>query len=129
MSIPVLNGGSWMSSPQEILNQTFAWAVCSNDHQSNNYYDNITSIPYILNKYCNDPDEAVYELKNSLEKYFKRYFDAAEVTASYEAHTKEGTFTIVLSISVTKEGQSYTIGYKNSVEDGVLKDLINAINA
>ena len=128
MAIPVLNGGSWMSSPKDTLDQLFGWLLCTNKRQSNVFFDNITSIPDILNQNCNDPNECVYQLKSKLEKYFSNYFDTVSCEVTYAVQPKTQTFKLSLKIAVTKNGEPYTISYKDSVENGLLKNLTEAIN-
>lgn len=73
IAIPSLSTSGWITSLAEKADLAFSHFVLSQYSQSHFNYGQVSSLPWILQKYQRKPEELKTELRNQLIIYFKKY--------------------------------------------------------
>lgn len=94
--------------------------------QSYLFYGSITSLPWILQTYQDEPTVAANKIRSSLMSYFEQYYDFVEVetavmdttsAVSYDmrlyVHVTQGTESVKLSTQLKVTGTKFEVSIKN----------------
>ena len=125
--LPVLGGSSWVTDPALLLSTLFAHCLVADYSQSTIYNGTITSIPYFIATYQNDPLTMTVKLEEALTLYYSRYFNNVTITVTYN-DTQEITYPLNISILAIVNGVSYSLANVASIKNGVLLDVLQEIN-
>ena len=123
--LPVLGQAGWLTDPNQILSQLLAQAIVANYSQSNIYYGKITSIPYIIFSYQNEPDRLVIELRDRITKYLNKYLTQVTVQVDYlQTPTDLSSYDIFLSANGYYNGTFTDLQLTVSTDNGVIKNIL-----
>lgn len=102
--VPTLSEDGWVTSTEERADYLFSHFFASEYSQTAFYVGTVASFPYIIQNNQGNMTNTVVALKNTLEKYFGRYFKNVVVDATHkEEPEKSGRVAITLYVSFTDE--------------------------
>ena len=123
--IPTLSLSGWLAAPEVKMNKLFEHFMASEYSQSNFHYGDVASLKYLIAT-TTDHTELRNNIINALRKLYLNHFDTAEVAVDVGDVNERGLTPIVVSISVTENGNTYTL--RKAVE-GKLGSAVNFYNA
>jgi len=127
--VPTLSPNGWVNTPEGKTDILMSHFFVSEESQSYLYAGNITSLPAIINKYCNDIDKCCSAIAGSLEEYLARYFDMATAEVTSDVRTVTGTsVSISVYCSIVDQGMQYSVGHLINVTDSKINKIIKLNN-
>jgi len=102
----------WVSALENKADYALSCFLTSEYSQSDLYYGKIASLPYLVQRYSNDPIELQSAARDSLEGLIQRYFgeeNAVEVNVT-EDSDKPGQLTIRFNCIIRENNRSYSLG-------------------
>lgn len=125
-SLMTLSSEGVVETPLRLIDRLLAYAITTDALQSNLYRGNLTSIQAMIQKNLNDPSGLQRDVETSLAKYFGRYFDDVEVSASVEAHGDPNGTKLMLKfgIRVVSDGEGYEVARVANFEKGLFKSIV-----
>lgn len=123
--IPTLSLSGWLAAPEVKMNKLFEHFMASEYSQSNFHYGQVASLKYLIAT-TTDHTELRNNIINALRTLYLNHFDTAEVAVDVGDINNKGLTPIVVSISVTENGNTYTL--RKAVE-GKLGSAINFYSA
>lgn len=100
IAIPTLSSEGWVTTPIRKLDRALSYALTTDNLQSNTYRGNLTSIQAIVQSCLDNPSLLQEEAQNTLNSYFSRLFDVADVRVIVEDYPEEGSNLLALRIQI-----------------------------
>lgn len=125
--VPMLSTTGWTTSLSEKADAIASHFFESDPFQSNMYRGKIANLQYIVEQWYHDPVILSNNLRQTLQTYLARYYQACVVDVSTDAldPTNVGSkVTITLRIQVTEQGQDYSFGYLISTTKSAINKII-----
>lgn len=130
--LPTLSGSGWVTEIAEKTDRLFAYFFVSEYSQTHLYKDNVTSLPYIVQKYGHDEFAIGPNLERSLYAYLARYYDDVRIEITVTSNDESGQETTELNIRVdavlTEDGKQYSLGRLISTVDSKVMNIIKINN-
>jgi hypothetical protein len=126
-TLPELGSGGWVTEPMKQLDLLLAHAMESDYSQSTIYFGNITSIPYLFQKFQHDPGRLCSELENMLSAYLSRYFDTVSVRCTTE-DKEDNKYDLYISGTVKRKGLSYELAKVVDLENNRMRYVAEVNN-
>ena len=125
--LPALNGNGWVTDPTILLNTLFAQCLVADYSQSTIYDGTITSIPYLVATYQDNPLVMATKLEEALTLYYSRYFVQVTVLVTY-SDVPDILYPLYISIDVIVGGITYSLANVASIKNGMLNAVLQEIN-
>jgi hypothetical protein len=135
MSVPVpsLSANGWVTETFAKADILLGHFFVSESSQSNVYKGQVASLPGIVQKFGANPDEMAKAVESNVAALFNRYFissDTEVVTVSVKSSVTNANddsvsrYELKLDVSVTINGQFYSLGRIVNVENSTIKKII-----
>lgn len=104
-----------IDSPSKIADRLMAYFYASDFSQSTASYGDIISLPAIIQKNSNNPDQVVSDVSSGLTSLFNPFFDTVSFDVQYEMDTKDtgltvkSRYNIKVYGSMSKNGEDYSL--------------------
>ncbi len=104
-----------IDSPSKIADRLMAYFYASDFSQSTASYGDIISLPAIIQKNSNNPDQVVSDVSSGLTSLFNPFFDTVSFDVQYEMDTKDtgltvkSRYNIKVYGSMSKNGEDYNL--------------------
>ncbi len=104
-----------INSPSKIADRLMSYFYSSDFSQSTASYGDIISLPAIIQKNSNNPDQVVSDVASGLESLFRPYFDSVSFDVKYEDDVKESgmnvrsRYNIKVYGNMSKDGKDYSL--------------------
>ena len=127
---PVLGPLGWTNSTLLTLDHLMSDFFIAEFSQTSLFYGQITSFPYLLQKYRDDPTGLTRATQESLLNYFRHYFNNVVVECSLlNPETVENNLSMSIYAEVTDAtNRSYTVARMDEIIDGKFNRLVNINN-
>ena len=79
-----------IDSPSKITDRLMSYFFASDFSQSTALYGNIISLPALIQKNSNNPDQVVSDISSGLTSLFTPFFDSINFDVTYEIDEKTG---------------------------------------
>ncbi len=104
-----------INSPSKIADRLMSYFYSSDFSQSTASYGDIISLPAIIQRNSNNPDQVVSDVASGLESLFRPYFDSVSFDVKYETDVKESglnvrsRYNIKVYGNMSKDGKDYSL--------------------
>lgn len=104
-----------IDSPSKIADRLMAYFYASDFSQSTASYGDIISLPAIIQKNSNNPDQVVSDVSSGLTSLFNPFFDTVSFDVQYEMDTQDtgltvrSRYNIKVYGSMSKNGEDYSL--------------------
>jgi hypothetical protein len=129
--LPSLSEDGWVNSSSKIADYLISHFRLSDYSQTYIYHENVSSLPYILQKTQGSIFNTVKETESILSTYFSRYFNNVVVDVSEIPNTEDpskGQISIYLKFT-DSDNKTYDLGKLLEVRDTTIERIINLDNA
>lgn len=126
-AVPTLSASGFVTNIGPKADNVVAYFLTSEYSQSDIYYKNITSLNWLVAMYGNVPNEMTSQTRTALERYLARYFEGVQVNVTTEG-ADAGRYSLVLDITVTENGKSYSLGREITLVESKVIQIINNLN-
>lgn len=130
--VPTLSGRGWLRTPAEKADQILSWFYVSDYSQSELFRGNITSFPYLVQRYGSDKSLLVSHTTSTLEAYFRRYMPNTfvDVTATYlDQEAQDGPYALnILLRGQNEDGTFWNYGDEIQVINSTFKRVMQGVN-
>lgn len=129
--VPSLTAAGWLSEIAERADALLAYYITSEHSQSYLYKGQITSLPYHIRRYGNEPVKLEQRVSSDLHKYLSRYFDKVEVEARTDIPDVDDPNRINLQLDcVIYSGEyRYSLGREIKVANNKVINVFKINNA
>lgn len=111
IKVPTLSATGWLTEISERADQLMANYFTSEFSQSHIYAGSITSLPYHIQEYGNDPALLESKVTDSLQLYLNRYFDKVELTVDASlSEENESRINLTISATIYDDDYKYSLG-------------------
>lgn len=125
--LPRLDGDSWIEEPKAQAQQLLSNAIVADYSQSTVFHKNVTSIPYLVASYQNDPAALCLNIAEALKIMYQRYFDSATIDCNYITNP-DTSYTISIGILLIKNGITYSIERHFNHSANALSSILTELN-
>ncbi len=127
--VPSLSGKGWIRDAKPKADKLMAYYLTSNFSQTNLFRGEVVSLPKQVQEFNSDPTALRDLIQDDLRRMLGRYFDQVTVEVTTDRPNKEdpARLNITLSVFVTQEGQTYSLGRLIETADGQVSQIM-AIN-
>ena len=129
--VPTLSRAGWSKSPAEMVDFLLSDFFIAEYSQSYLYKDNITSLPYLIQRYQGDVPGLVEAMRRYLEDYLGSYLDDILVDVTSDAGTSENptsAVAITIYIQFSRNGVVYSVGKLIETLNSRIKKIVNLNN-
>ena len=132
--VPSLTEEGWLTAPAAMAGQIFAYFLESNFSQTNQYFGDISSLPYIIQQYGSRPTELTNAVQSALTKLFTRHFTTetnssnVNVSVTHNADEDISRYNFTVDLSWTVNNIPYQLGRVVSLENSTVKKVIDLYN-
>lgn len=132
--VPSLTETGWLEDPFKAGGQLFAYFLESEYSQSNEYYGQIHSMPYIVQQYGGQPPDLCTKINSALTSLFSRYFTTdsnagdIRVNTTHNATTEITRYNFTIDLSWKVSGITYQLGRVVTIDGSVIASVIDAYN-
>lgn len=131
-SVPNLSIRGFVSDIVGRVDLLLSYFLVANYSQTELYYSKITSLPYLVKQYGNDPRQLTSEVQSALTTYFTRYFEGILVDCNYifiDANAATGPYRITIQITALDDlGVRVNIASELTVIDGKFQEIARRNN-
>lgn len=127
---PSLSPEAWVTSPNSIADIMFAHFVVANYSQTLVYLEQVSSLPWLIQKYQDDITQMASSIQAQLNTYYGRVFQqvSTEVTGEQDANNPN-KYLLRIYISFTgDDGQTYNLANALDVLDSKVTKIIKINN-
>ena len=116
-TLPMLSSEGWVKNPATQMVKLYNHAFLSDHSQSNIYAGSIMSMQHILANEFTNKIELVTAIEENLERYYRSYFDEANVVFKLDNDTTDSAvLSFSLQITAQKDGKRYDLAKELSVD-------------
>jgi len=128
--VPSLSSSGWLSEIAERADALMAYYVTSEYSQSYIYEKRITSLPYHVQQYGNDPLALESRVNSDLREYFLRYFENIDLTVKTSVPDVDDPNRINLRVDciIYDNGYRYSLGREIRTANKKVIAVFNASN-
>lgn len=132
--VPSLSESGWLEDPFKAGGQLFAHFLASEYSQSNEYYGQINSMPYIVQQHGSKPADLCTNITASLTAVFSRYFNTdtnagnVQVTTTHNASDTVSRYNFTIDLSWNVADVTYQLGRVVTIDGSVIEKVIDAYN-
>lgn len=124
--MPTLSSSGFVKNPPELADRLLSYFFLTEASQSELYYENLTSLPDLIQK--NNGETFVLEqvTKDTLNRYFSRYFDSVEVqtTTARLQPGDESRTNLTIYVKFVANNITYNLGNTVQIVDGKIKEIV-----
>lgn len=132
--VPSLTATGWMRDPLMAGGQLLAYFIESDYSQSNTFLGQVLSLPYIVQKFNENPSELCSKINSALTQLFSRQFSTdtnnSNVTCDVRHDAKDDitryNFTIDLTWYVS--GTGFQLGRAVTISKSIIEHVIDTYN-
>jgi hypothetical protein len=127
-SVPTLSSSGWVNTPAEKIDYLMTYFVYTIKNQTTVFGGNATSLQALLEAAGNDMNAATANVRSALITYLGRYYDSVNVDATYaltDPTNSASLATLTIAVTVTENGQSYSIEQQLQLLDGKFQSFID----
>lgn len=130
ISVPALSSSGWTRSPAEKADLLMSHFYESDKFQTYIYGPNVTSLPWLIEQYGNDPSRVCREIEDQFGNYLQRYYDAVSVQCISNDNDTNNTSEITLRLfaTVTEQGKEYVIARLIMAKDSKFQRIVKLNN-
>jgi len=124
--LPTLSDKHWVVDPVSKADMLFAHFMAGSNTQTYMYTSEVSSLPYLLQKYGHNPNEFATNVKTRLQIYYQRYYDNVDIQV-YAKEEVEGTnrYSIHLDMIVSDDGgKEIQLGRILTINDGKMQKVV-----
>ncbi len=126
--VPTLSIEGFVSDIAGMTDRLMSYFFTSKYSQSTEYYGNITSLPYIVQKYGNDITALPIQTEKRLTDYLSRHFEQVTVDARCERiNENSNTINLIIRVRITHNGKAYDLANEIMVTNAIVQDIKRAI--
>lgn len=126
MTVPTLSASGWERGIKEKADRLFSYFLVSQFSQSQLYYGNIKSLPYLIKLHPNNNTTLSQAIEDSLIDLFERYFQTVTANVSIVDVEGEGARQrIEIDVVVTENNLRYPLAKLLDVNNSVIGKVIN----
>jgi len=122
-TLATLSDKGWVTDGRDIFDRVFAYFLASDYSQSNVYYNNISSFPYIIQESGNDITKLIQTTESTLKTYLSRYFTDVVVLVKDTTPDASGAVELTIRLSLRHNGVvlditsiiNFTLGSSNNI--------------
>lgn len=128
--VPSLSAAGWLTNINEKADALMSYYFGSEHSQTHLYRDRVTSLPYHIQHYGNNPLKLKGKVERDLTDYFLRYFEAADVTVTVDEPAEGDPERINLKIDATvmDDGKRYNLGKLIETHNSKIKNIFDINN-
>lgn len=128
--LPTLSQEGWVQSTAEQADYLISHFFASEYSQTHLYQRNVSSFQWIIQESQGDMAKTISLLKDTLNKYYSRYFDNVNVDVSYlQDPPDSSSVTISLYVSfIDKLGKEFILGKTLELVNSKISKIININN-
>lgn len=128
--VPTLSLSGWVTSPAEKADALLAHWYCSDKAQTFLYGDKVSNIQYLLEQYGNDPYKCMSAMREELQVYLSRYYDAVtiELTSPGTPNFVQPKVELRLFVELTEGINVYSLGKLLQISGGKFKRVVSLNN-
>jgi hypothetical protein len=128
--VPSLSEDGWVNTPSLMGDYLISHFFVSDYSQTQLYLNQVSSFPYLIQKYQNDLPGLLTAIQTTLNTYLGRYFSNVVVEASqYPNPTNSGSIGINLFVGFTgSDGVSYNLSKIIQIVNSKIESIINLNN-
>lgn len=128
--IGTLSAKGWVNEMSIKADYLLSYYFTSQYSQSNLYRGGISSLQYHLQMWGNSPNALTNQLPEAIKNYLSGYFDMVTATVKLVDPTSvdDGRMTIQLSVSVTQDGVTSSLGRLVSYLNSKIVSIFNMNN-
>jgi hypothetical protein len=128
--VPSLSEDGWVNTPSLMGDYLISHFFVSDYSQTQLYLNQVSSFPYLIQKYQNDLPGLFTAIQTTLNTYLGRYFSSVTVEASqYPNPTNSGSIGINLFVSyVGSDGVTYNLNKIIQIVNSKIENIINLNN-
>ncbi len=129
MALATLDQDGNINSPSKIADRLMAYFFASDFSQSTASYGNISSLPAIIQKNTNNPDECSREISVELNKLFTPFYDNVEFEVKYKLReendvvSSRGKYDVYVYATLTKDGIDYSLANLLEITNNKLNNV------
>ena len=115
--VPTLSLDAWVNSTELKCDYLLSHFIVSEYSRTLVYYQKISSLPWLIQKYKNDMNGLENAVRNQLSRYFGKYFPKVEVQV--QVKLEEGSkYAIVMVVIVTDvDGKEFSLAKVADIVD------------
>jgi hypothetical protein len=128
--LATLSRKGWLTGIAERADRVYAYYLTTNKSQSYLYNGNVASLQATIQEVGNNATALQTQVQNDLYTLYSAVFDAATVAVSVSAPAWDGSnrLNITIDVSVTENGQTYSLGTLQQSFDSITKQLVAQTN-
>lgn len=118
-----------IDSPSKIADRLMSYFYSSDFSQSTALYGKIVSLPAIIQKNSNNPDQVIEDISSGLNSLFQPYFDSVSFDVRYENVNQttdsnvKSRYNIKVYGIMTKDGNDYNLANLLSITNNQLSKV------
>lgn len=118
-----------IDSPSKIADRLMSYFYSSDFSQSTALYGKIVSLPTIIQKNSNNPDQVIEDISSGLNSLFQPYFDSVSFDVRYEnvnqttGSNVKSRYNIKVYGIMTKDGNDYNLANLLSITNNQLSKV------
>lgn len=122
----------FVDSTAERVDAILSYFIISEYPQSDLYYKQIASLPYIVKTFGDTPRKLSTEIQNSLTAVFSRYFEGVDIEVDHEYIDKlanDGPYMVTIQIiAIGSDGVKANIASQLEIIDSNFKEIARINN-
>jgi len=131
-SVPNLSHRGFVNDIVGRVDLLLSYFLVANYSQTELYYSKITSLPYLVKRFGEDPRQLVSQVQSSLTTYFSRYFEGILIECDFQYLDRiaaTGPYRITIQITaLDQNGVRVNIASELSMIDGTFKEIARRNN-
>ena len=122
--------GGFETEPRKILDLCFSAYLLTDASQSNEFKDDIISLPKRIQMFDGNEDILIEGIRLDLERMYARYFEQVTIDVRYKGidETPEHTVDIFITVTVVRDDITYDLARAIAVTDSKTFNVINTLN-
>lgn len=123
--LPTLTSSGWLSDTVTISNKLMDYFLASDFSQTQFYPGEVASLPYIVQEHGHDPDRLVESVRDTLTKYFQRYFRYVRLNVrKINLEDEKGQYGIEIDlIAESDDGKRSSLGRLIEIGDSKILNV------
>lgn len=121
--LPTLRTAGWLSDITTLSTALMEYFISSDRSQSDIYIGHVSSLPYLIRQYGNNPSLLVDNVEITLRNYFSRYFESVICSISHNDPYGDGRYNIDIDIMIGDGTSKYRLQRIMSVAESELLDI------
>jgi hypothetical protein len=128
--VPSLSASGWLTEIAERADALMAYYVTSEYSQSYIFEKRVTSLPYHVQQYGNDPMLLENRVHNDLQAYFLRYFEKIDLTVRTDSPDPldPNRINLIIDCIIYDNGYRYSLGREIRTANNKVIAVFNASN-